>query len=52
MVWQYLPWRDMLWPILGIVLLFFLAVVIKVALMYQDPAYRDRILYRKDKGKK
>ena len=50
--WQYLPWNDMLWPIVCIVLLFLLAVVIKVTLMYQDPVYRDRILYRKDKGKK
>jgi hypothetical protein len=50
--WQNLPWPDMIGPLLALVGLFLLAVIIKVLLMYQDPIYRDRILYPKDKGKK
>ena len=50
--WQNLPWSDMIGPLIGLAVLFLLAVVIKVLLMYQDPIYRDRILYPKEKGKK
>lgn len=42
----------MIGPLIGLAVLFLLAVVIKVLLMYQDPIYRDRILYPKEKGKK
>jgi hypothetical protein len=52
MVWQYLPWGDMILPLLGLAGLFLLAVTIKVFIMFQDPIYRDRILFPKDKGKK
>lgn len=42
-----------MWPGLLLLLgLFILLVAVKVALMYQDPVYRDRILFPKDKGKK
>ena len=50
--WQNLPWADMIGPLLGVAALFLLAVGIKVFLMYQDPIYRDRILFPKDKRKK
>ena len=51
MVWQNLPWGDMLPGLLTLAGLFLLLVIIKVVLMYQDPIYRDRILFPKDKRK-
>jgi len=39
-------------PLLLLAGLFIIAVAIKVLLMFQDPIYRDRILFPKDKRKK
>jgi len=52
MVWQNLPWGDMVPGLLCLAGLFVLLVIVKLVLMHQDPNYRDRILFPKDKGKK
>ena len=52
MVWQNLPWADMVPGLILLAGLFLLLAIIKLVLMYQDPIYRDRILFPRDKGKK
>jgi hypothetical protein len=51
-VWQNLHWAEMTGPLIFVVILFILAVALKVMRMNQDPLYRDEILYRKDKNKR